>query len=162
MHEKGFKTFLSLFWPRGITRTYNTKALIVVWFGAKIYNKHFRFWNVLSIKCPVYEMSCLWNVLSMKCPILWNVLEMHCLPMISLWNVLNTKYLWNVLFYEMSCLWNFLSMKCPGKALSFHDMSYPMKCPVYEMSLNEMSQHHIYFIPFSSLLLLISTIILYE
>ena len=101
------------------------------------------------MKCPgnalsFYDISFLWNVLSMKYPIY----EMF--------------YLWNVLFYEVSCLWNFLSMKCPGNALSFHYMSYPMKCPIYEMSLYEMSQHHIYFIPFSSLLLLISIIILYE
>ena len=26
-------------------------------------------WNILSMKCPIYEMSYLWNVLSMKCPI---------------------------------------------------------------------------------------------
>ena len=54
---------------------------------------------VLSMKCPIYEMSYLWIVLSMKCPIyemsyLWNVLSMKC-P-----------------FYEMSYLWNVLSMKC--------------------------------------------------
>jgi len=43
-------------------------------------------WNVLSMKCLIYEMSFLWNVLSMKCPIydmdnLWNVLSMILLSM---------------------------------------------------------------------------------
>ena len=37
-------------------------------------------WNVLSMKCPIYEMSYPWNVLSMKCPnyemsYLWNVFK---------------------------------------------------------------------------------------
>ena len=59
--------------------------------------------NVLSLKCPVYEMSGLWNVLSMKHPVyemsyLWNVLSMKCFNKMS--------YLWNVLdemsFYEIS------------------------------------------------------------
>ena len=136
MHEKGFKTFLSLFWPRGITRTYNTKALIVVWFGAKIYNKHFRFWNVLSMKCPIYKMSYLWNVLfyemSWKCIVfLWYLLSMKCpeyqisMKCPILWNVLSMKFPidemswkgivfpWYVLSNEMSCLWNVFKWNVP-------------------------------------------------
>ena len=54
--------------------------------------------NVLSLKCPVYEMSGLWNVLSMKHPVyemsyLWNVL-IKCL---TVWNVLD-----EMSFYEIS------------------------------------------------------------
>ena len=76
-------------------------------------------WNVLSIKCLVYEMPCLWNVLSnqMKCPVY---------KMLCLWNVLSNQmpYLWNLLSNQMSYLWNVLSNK----------MSYQIKFPVYEMS----------------------------
>ena len=68
-------------------------------------------WNVLSMKCSVYEKSCLWkscllNVLSMKCP----VYEMSCL-----WNVLSMKcpWLWYVLSIKIPWLWNVLFLKCP-------------------------------------------------
>ena len=73
-------------------------------------------WKVFSVfDIPVYEMSCLYNVLSMKCP----VCEMSYDPiyeMPCLWNVLSVK----CPIYEMSCLWNVLSVKCP-----VCEMSYP-------------------------------------
>ena len=71
-------------------------------------------WNVISMKCPIYEMSYLKNVLSK------NVLSMKC-PI-----------------YEVSYLWNVLSMKSP-----IYEMSYLLKCPIYTMSFYKMSQHRI-------------------
>ena len=89
-----------------------------------------------KLKCPVYEISYLWNVLSMKCPILWNVLSMK-FPIDEMsWKCI--IFPWYVLSYEMSCLWNVFIWNVPTPYIFHH------------------------FIPFSSLLLLISIIILYE
>ena len=57
-------------------------------------------WNVLSMKCPIYEMSYLWNVLSMK------YLSMKC-PIYEI-SFYEMSYLWNIF------LWNVQSMKCPN------------------------------------------------
>ena len=85
--------------------------------------------HVLSMKCPIYEISYLWNVLfmkylSMKCP------YMKC-PL-----------------YWMSCLWNVLSMKCLIYKISIYEMSIyemsSMKCPIYKISFYEMSLFEIF------------------
>ena len=86
-------------------------------------------WNVLSIKCPIYEMSysmkCPGNALSsydismkcpeyqisMKCPILWNVLSMK-FPIDEMsWK--GIVFPWYVLSNEMSCLWNVFKWNVP-------------------------------------------------
>ena len=99
--------------------------------------------HVLSMKCPIYEMSYVWNVLiyeisiyemsiyemsSMKCPIYKiSFYEMSLFEIFSLLNVLyEMSYLLNVL-YEMSYLWNVLSMKCLIYEISIYEMS------IYEM-----------------------------
>ena len=56
-------------------------------------------YQILSVKCPVWEMLWLWNDLSMNC----HVYEMFCL-----WNIIFMK----CLLCEISCLWNVLSVKC--------------------------------------------------
>jgi len=110
-------------------------------------------WNVLSMKCPIYEMSYLYIAISMKFPVyelsylcvvismkypvyemsyLWNVLSMKC-------HIYEMSYLWNVLsmncsIYELSYLWNVLSMKFPIYELSYLWNVLSMKCPIYEVS----------------------------
>ena len=80
-------------------------------------------WNVLSMKCPVHEMSCHFNVHVSEMSCLWNVhvSEISCLWNVHVWNV----HVWNVHVSEISmslkcpcfvkcpCLWNVLSLKCP-------------------------------------------------
>jgi len=69
-------------------------------------NSSMDLWNYLSMKCPVlsmeshisvkypiFEMSCLWNVQSTLC--IWNI---------HLWNVLSMK----CPIYEMCCQWTVL------------------------------------------------------
>jgi len=93
-------------------------------------------WNVLSLKCPVFEMSYLLNVLSLKCLIYeischgmschgMSCHEMSCYGMschemschgmscheMSSHEMSCHSRKWSI--YEMSCLENVLSMKCP-------------------------------------------------
>ena len=63
-------------------------------------------WNVLSMKCPIYEMSYLWNVLSMKylsmkCPIY----EISFYEMSNLWNVPTPKFCVRPHLTPRECLW---------------------------------------------------------
>ena len=93
-------------------------------------------WNVMSIKCPIYEMS-----LSMKCPIHeksypWNVLSMILLYMKSLSMtspiyemslymkclINEMSYLWHCYLWKVF-LWNVLSMKSP-----INEKFLSMKC----------------------------------
>ena len=115
--------------------------------------------HVLSMKCPIYEISYLWNVLfmkylSMKCPYMkcplwnvhiWNVLSIECpyLKFSLYWmSSMKCPIYWmssmKCPIFEMSYLWNVLSMKypsmkCPYMKCPLYWMSY-IKCPVYEMS----------------------------
>jgi len=60
-------------------------------------------WNVLSIKCSIYEMSYLWFFFN-EITFLWNVL---------LWNVHN----YEMSFYEMSITMKYLSLKWPNTTI---------------------------------------------
>ena len=76
-------------------------------------------WNILSMKYPVYELSCLWNILS-------SVYKITCL-----WNILSMK--WWPVYDEMSCLRNVLSMKCLFKECTIFKMSCLCPIPVLRL-----------------------------
>ena len=92
-------------------------------------------WNVLSLKCPLDEISHLWNVPSTKCPnvslMKCPICEMSCRMKCSIYD---TSYLCNVLsmlcpVYEMSRLWNspfvnvhlwnYFNVKSPNATLQY-------------------------------------------
>ena len=102
-------------------------------------------WNVLFMKCPVYEMSCQCNVLLMKCHVnamscLWNVMSMQCpvYEISSQCNVLLMKCHVNA----MSCLWNVMSMQCPVYEISCQCNVLLMKCHINEMYVLLLKYHN--------------------
>ena len=88
----------------------------------------------MSMKWPVYEMSCLWNVNVYETTCLWNVLSMEC-PVYEMYS------------YEMSismkcqCLWNGLSMKSPIYKMYSYEMSRQAKIKTYSIFMNFISMH---------------------
>ena len=78
-------------------------------------------WNVLSMQCPVFEMSFLWNEMRCQC----NFLFMKC-PVYAisccLWNVNgNAMFFMKCSVYAMFFLWN--EMQC----------TFMIQCPEYEI-----------------------------